>query len=65
MISSNLSSRRFLRGDGAEQAELRAALGSANHSWTLACGGLERWEGLLHAGLMQCQVSSSGSPSTQ
>uniref|UniRef100_A0A8C2Z1H6 Spectrin repeat containing, nuclear envelope 2b n=1 Tax=Cyclopterus lumpus TaxID=8103 RepID=A0A8C2Z1H6_CYCLU len=52
MISANLSSRHFLRGDGAE---LRDALGSANHSWTQACGGLESWERRLHAALMQCQ----------
>uniref|UniRef100_A0A7N8XVA0 Spectrin repeat containing, nuclear envelope 2b n=1 Tax=Mastacembelus armatus TaxID=205130 RepID=A0A7N8XVA0_9TELE len=53
MISINLSGRQFLRGDSAE---LEEALGSANHSWTQACGGLESWEGKLHSALMQCQV---------
>uniref|UniRef100_A0A3Q3KST4 Spectrin repeat containing, nuclear envelope 2b n=1 Tax=Mastacembelus armatus TaxID=205130 RepID=A0A3Q3KST4_9TELE len=52
MISINLSGRQFLRGDSAE---LEEALGSANHSWTQACGGLESWEGKLHSALMQCQ----------
>lgn len=56
MISINLSSRDFLLGDGAEQAELQDALGSANHSWTQACCGLESWERRLHAALLQCQV---------
>ncbi|XP_076604352.1 nesprin-2-like isoform X2 [Chaetodon auriga] len=55
MISVNLSSRHFLRGDSAELRELQEALGSANHSWTQACGGLESWERRLHAALMQCQ----------
>ncbi|XP_068456704.1 nesprin-2-like [Clinocottus analis] len=64
MISVNLSSRHFLRGDGAalqemqelqELQELRDALGSANHSWTLACGGLQSWEERLQAALMRCQ----------
>lgn len=56
MISVNLSGRHFLRGDSAELRELQEALGSANHSWTQACGGLESWERRLHAALMQCQV---------
>ncbi|CAG03762.1 unnamed protein product, partial [Tetraodon nigroviridis] len=56
MISINLSGRHFLRGDGAEQAELQDALGSANHSWTQACCSLERWERRLHGALLQCQV---------
>uniref|UniRef100_A0A8P4GEQ8 KASH domain-containing protein n=1 Tax=Dicentrarchus labrax TaxID=13489 RepID=A0A8P4GEQ8_DICLA len=55
MISVNLSSRHFLRGDSAELRELQDALASANHSWTQACGGLESWERRLHAALMQCQ----------
>ncbi|XP_068574256.1 nesprin-2-like isoform X2 [Cebidichthys violaceus] len=55
MISANLSSRHFLRGDSAELRELRDALGSANHSWTQACSGLESWERRLHSALMQCQ----------
>ncbi|XP_035529523.1 nesprin-2-like [Morone saxatilis] len=55
MISVNLSSRHFLRGDSAELRELQDALTSANHSWTQACGGLESWERRLHAALMQCQ----------
>ncbi|KAK9534167.1 hypothetical protein VZT92_009231 [Zoarces viviparus] len=55
MISANLSSRHFLRGDSAELRELQDALGSANHSWTQACGGLESWERRLHSALMQCQ----------
>ncbi|XP_062271065.1 nesprin-2-like [Scomber scombrus] len=55
MISVNLSSRHFLRGDSAELRELRDALSSANHSWTQACGGLESWERRLHSALMQCQ----------
>ena len=56
MISINLSSRSLLRGGGAEQAGLQDALGSANHSWTQACGSLERWERRLHAAVLQCQV---------
>ncbi|KAI3367261.1 hypothetical protein L3Q82_008148 [Scortum barcoo] len=52
MISANLSSHHFLRGDSAE---LQEALSSANHSWTQACGGLESWERRLHSALMQCQ----------
>lgn len=56
MISINLSSRSFLRGDGAQRAELQDALGSANHSWTQACCSLERWERRLHGALLQCQV---------
>ena len=56
MISINLSSRHFLRGDSAELQELREALASANHSWTQACGGLESWERRLHCALLQCQV---------
>lgn len=56
MISVNLSSRHFLRGDSAELQELQEALASANHSWTQACGGLESWERRLHSALMQCQV---------
>ncbi|XP_034530155.1 nesprin-2-like [Notolabrus celidotus] len=55
MISVNLSSRHFLRGDSAELRELQEALSSANHSWTQACGGLESWERRLHSALMQCQ----------
>uniref|UniRef100_A0A671WNE7 Spectrin repeat containing, nuclear envelope 2b n=1 Tax=Sparus aurata TaxID=8175 RepID=A0A671WNE7_SPAAU len=55
MISVNLSSRHFLRGDSAELQELQEALASANHSWTQACGGLESWERRLHSALMQCQ----------
>uniref|UniRef100_A0A3Q1IZ46 KASH domain-containing protein n=1 Tax=Anabas testudineus TaxID=64144 RepID=A0A3Q1IZ46_ANATE len=55
MISVNLSSRHFLRGDSAELRELQEALGSANHSWTQACSGLESWERRLHSALMQCQ----------
>ncbi|KAF7644858.1 hypothetical protein LDENG_00214240, partial [Lucifuga dentata] len=55
LISINLSSHHFLRGDGAELTELQDALSSANHSWTQACGSLESWETTLHAGLMQCQ----------
>ncbi|XP_037652752.1 nesprin-2-like isoform X2 [Sebastes umbrosus] len=55
MISANLSSRHFLRGDSAELRELQEALSSANHSWTQACGGLESWERRLHSALMQCQ----------
>ncbi|KAM6917369.1 nesprin-2-like [Lycodopsis pacificus] len=55
MISANLSSRHFLRGDSAELRELQDALGSANRSWTQACGGLESWESRLHSALMQCQ----------
>ncbi|XP_031728981.1 nesprin-2-like isoform X3 [Anarrhichthys ocellatus] len=55
MISANLSSRHFLRGDSAELRELQDALGSANRSWTQACGGLESWERRLHSALMQCQ----------
>lgn len=60
MISVNLSSRHFLRGDGAEQRELQEALSSANNSWTQACGGLASWEGRLHSALMQCQVRADG-----
>lgn len=56
MISVNLSSHHFLRGDSAELRELQEALVSANHSWTQACGGLESWERRLHCALMQCQV---------
>lgn len=59
MISVNLSSRHFLRGDSAELRELKEALSSANHSWTQACGGLESWERRLHSALMQCQVRHS------
>ncbi|XP_041668046.1 nesprin-2-like isoform X2 [Cheilinus undulatus] len=55
MISVNLSSRHFLRGDSAELRELQEALSSANQSWTQACSGLERWERRLHSALMQCQ----------
>ncbi|XP_029982223.1 LOW QUALITY PROTEIN: nesprin-2-like [Sphaeramia orbicularis] len=55
MISVNLSSRQFLCGDSVELRELRDALSSANHSWTQACGALERWERRLHSALMQCQ----------
>ncbi|XP_008287682.1 nesprin-2-like, partial [Stegastes partitus] len=55
MISINLSSRHFLRGDSAELQELQEALSSANHSWTQACSGLESWERRLHSALMQCQ----------
>ncbi|XP_042357133.1 nesprin-2-like isoform X1 [Plectropomus leopardus] len=55
MISANLSSRHFLRGDSAELRELQDALSSANHSWTQACSGLESWERRLHSALMQCQ----------
>ncbi|KAM7376413.1 hypothetical protein PAMP_006148 [Pampus punctatissimus] len=55
MISVNLSSRHFLRGDSAELRELQDALSSANHSWTQACSGLESWERRLHSALMQCQ----------
>ena len=56
MISVNLSSRHFLRGDSAELRELQEALSSANHSWTQACGSLGSWERRLHSALMQCQV---------
>lgn len=56
MISINLGSCHFQRGDSAELQELREALTSANHSWTQACSGLESWEGRLHSALMQCQV---------
>lgn len=56
MISVNLSSGHFLRGDSAELLELQEALSSANHSWTQACSGLESWERRLHSALMQCQV---------
>ncbi|XP_047197742.1 nesprin-2-like isoform X2 [Hippoglossus stenolepis] len=55
MISVNLNSRHFLRGDSAELQELQEALSAANLSWTQACGGLESWERRLHAALMQCQ----------
>ncbi|XP_027134505.1 nesprin-2 isoform X2 [Larimichthys crocea] len=55
MISVNLSSHHFLRGDSAELRELQEALVSANQSWTQACGGLESWERRLHCALMQCQ----------
>uniref|UniRef100_A0AAQ4QLF5 KASH domain-containing protein n=1 Tax=Gasterosteus aculeatus aculeatus TaxID=481459 RepID=A0AAQ4QLF5_GASAC len=55
MISANLSSRHFLRGDGAEQQELRDAIDSANRGWMQACGGLESWERRLHSALMECQ----------
>ena len=56
MISVNLNTRHFLRGDSAELQELQEALSAANLSWTQACGGLESWERRLHAALMQCQV---------
>uniref|UniRef100_A0A667Z8B9 Spectrin repeat containing, nuclear envelope 2b n=1 Tax=Myripristis murdjan TaxID=586833 RepID=A0A667Z8B9_9TELE len=56
MISINLSSRHFQRGDSAELRELKDGLHSANHSWTQACAGLESWEQRLHGALMQCQV---------
>uniref|UniRef100_A0A3P8RU33 Spectrin repeat containing, nuclear envelope 2b n=1 Tax=Amphiprion percula TaxID=161767 RepID=A0A3P8RU33_AMPPE len=59
MISFNLSSRHFLRGDSAELQELQEALSSANHSWTQACSGLESWERRLHSALMQCQTLHS------
>lgn len=62
MISVNLSSHHFLRGDSAELRELQEALGSANHSWTQACGALESWESGLRSALMQCQVRR-GDPS--
>ncbi|XP_071368742.1 nesprin-2-like [Centroberyx affinis] len=55
MISVNLSSRHFQRGDSAELRELQDGLRSANHSWTQACAGLESWERRLHGALMQCQ----------
>ncbi|XP_068607766.1 nesprin-2-like isoform X2 [Brachionichthys hirsutus] len=55
MISINLSSRRFLQGDGAELRALQEALSSANHSWTLACSGLQSWERSLHGVLLRCQ----------
>ncbi|XP_060938190.1 nesprin-2-like [Limanda limanda] len=55
MISVNLSSLHFLRGDSAELQELQEALSAANLSWTQACGGLESWERRLHAALLQCQ----------
>ncbi|CAB1432576.1 unnamed protein product [Pleuronectes platessa] len=55
MISINLNSRHFLRGDSAELQELQEALSAANLSWTQASGGLESWERRLHAALMQCQ----------
>ncbi|XP_053290731.1 nesprin-2 [Pleuronectes platessa] len=55
MISINLNSRHFLRGDSAELLELQEALSAANLSWTQASGGLESWERRLHAALMQCQ----------
>lgn len=55
MISVNLSSRHFLRGDSTELRELQEDLSSANHSWTQACSGLESWERRLHSALMQCQ----------
>lgn len=60
MISINLSSRQFLRGDSAELRELQEALASANQSWTQACGGLESWERRLHTALMTCQVRELG-----
>lgn len=56
MISINLSSRHFLRGDSTELQEQQEALDSANHSWTQACSGLESWERSLHSAVMQCQV---------
>lgn len=56
MISVNLNSRHFLRGDSAELRELQEALSSANLGWTQACGGLESWERRLHSALMRCQV---------
>lgn len=56
MISVNLSSRHFLRGDSPELQELQEAVSSANDSWTQACSGLESWERRLHSALMQCQV---------
>uniref|UniRef100_A0A3B4WMP9 Spectrin repeat containing, nuclear envelope 2b n=1 Tax=Seriola lalandi dorsalis TaxID=1841481 RepID=A0A3B4WMP9_SERLL len=59
MISVNLSSRHFLRGDSVELRELQEALSSANLSWTQACGGLESWERRLHCALMQCQTLHS------
>nr|XP_012775511.3 nesprin-2 isoform X1 [Maylandia zebra] len=55
MISINLSSRHFLRGDSTELHEQQEALDSANHSWTQACSGLESWERSLHSAVMQCQ----------
>lgn len=60
MISINLGSGHFLRGDSQELQELREALTSANHSWTQACSGLESWEGRLHSALLQCQVRRGG-----
>ncbi|KAL3988831.1 KRAB domain-containing zinc finger protein [Sarotherodon galilaeus] len=55
MISINLSSCHFLRGDSTELHEQQEALDSANHSWTQACSGLESWERSLHSAVMQCQ----------
>uniref|UniRef100_A0A3Q4N9B3 Spectrin repeat containing, nuclear envelope 2b n=1 Tax=Neolamprologus brichardi TaxID=32507 RepID=A0A3Q4N9B3_NEOBR len=59
MISINLSSRHFLRGDSTELHEQQEALDSANHSWTQACSGLESWERSLHSAVMQCQTLHS------
>uniref|UniRef100_A0A3Q1HP50 Spectrin repeat containing, nuclear envelope 2b n=1 Tax=Acanthochromis polyacanthus TaxID=80966 RepID=A0A3Q1HP50_9TELE len=56
MISINLSSPHFLRGNSAE---LQEALSSANHSWMQSCRGLESWERRLHSALMQCQMLHS------
>lgn len=64
MISVNLSSRHFVRGDSAELRELQEALSSANQSWMQACGGLESWEQRLHSALMQCQVRCTNSSFT-
>uniref|UniRef100_A0A3B4GEM3 Spectrin repeat containing, nuclear envelope 2b n=1 Tax=Pundamilia nyererei TaxID=303518 RepID=A0A3B4GEM3_9CICH len=59
MISINLSSHHFLRGDSTELHEQQEALDSANHSWTQACSGLESWERSLHSAVMQCQTLHS------
>lgn len=55
LISINLSSRHFQRGDSVELCELQEGLRSANHSWTQACAALESWERRLHNALMECQ----------
>ena len=59
VISINLSSRHFQRGDSAEVRRLQEDLQEANLLWTRACAGLQVWETGLQGALMECQVRAA------
>ena len=56
VISINLGSRHFQRGDSPEVRRLQEDLQEANQRWAGACAGLQAWETGLQGALMECQV---------